>query len=233
MTYAVDLSNLALEANGTVAGITANATAISAISVGNSTVNTTINSTAFSISGSPVGGVNTSAQYLFSNTISFGNSTVNSSINATSLTVGSNVATFGTALYSVAGGNVGIGTSAPIYKLEVGGSARFGALNTQTVPTGNTLGGVGVTWNFTNFQAETNFWNLYTGAQRAFQFSQITGVGTYTDIMTLSGNGNVGIGNSTPGSALVVNGAIITGNTQLGNNQVATVAFAIAAAFAL
>ena len=75
MTYAVDLSNLALEANGAAAGITANATAISAISVGNSTVNTTIN--------------------------------------AIALTVGSNVATFGTAVYHVANGNIGISNAAP------------------------------------------------------------------------------------------------------------------------
>ena len=160
MTYAVDLSNLALEANGAAAGITANATAISAISVGNTTVNTTINATSFSISGSPVVGVNTSAQYLFSNTISFGNSTVNSSINTTSLIVGSNVATFGTAVYHVANGNVGIGTNAPSNTLSIVGTAG------------------------------------------------------------ISG-------------ALTVNGAITTGNTDLGNNQVATVAFAIAAAFAL
>jgi len=48
MTLAVDLSNLALEANGTAAGITANATTISAISIGNSTVNAVINSTTIS-----------------------------------------------------------------------------------------------------------------------------------------------------------------------------------------
>ena len=131
MTYAVDLSNLALEANGTAAGITANATAISTISVGNSTINTTINATSFSINGSPVVGVNTSAQYLFSNTISFGNSTVNSSINATSLTVGSNVATFGTAVYHVANGNVGIANTTPSNTLSVTGTAYIsGALTT-------------------------------------------------------------------------------------------------------
>ena len=42
MSYTQDLLNLAMEANGIVAGITANTTAISSISVGNSTVNTTI-----------------------------------------------------------------------------------------------------------------------------------------------------------------------------------------------
>ena len=51
MTYAVDLSNLALEANGAAAGITANTTAISAISVGNSTINTSINATSLAVSG--------------------------------------------------------------------------------------------------------------------------------------------------------------------------------------
>ena len=78
MTYAVDLSNLALEANGAAAGITANTTAISAISVGNSTVNSTINSTAFAI----------------------GNSTVNSTINSTAFSISGSFGTNGQVLTS-------------------------------------------------------------------------------------------------------------------------------------
>ena len=51
MTYAVDLSNLALEANGAAAGITTHATGISYISVGNSTVNSIVNSTGIYVDG--------------------------------------------------------------------------------------------------------------------------------------------------------------------------------------
>ena len=92
-------------------------------------------------------------------TVAIGNSTVNSTINSTALAIGSNTATFGTAVYHVANGNVGIGTNTPSNTLSVTGTAG------------------------------------------------------------ISG-------------ALTVNGAISTGNTDLGNNQVATVAFAIAAAIA-
>jgi hypothetical protein len=51
MSYTQDLLNLAMEANGIVAGITANTTAISSISVGNSTVNSSINATSLAVSG--------------------------------------------------------------------------------------------------------------------------------------------------------------------------------------
>jgi hypothetical protein len=155
MSQTTDLLNLSLEANGIGAGITANDTAISAISVGNATANTTVsasvqysNSTAYSNVGlfglvTSAGSlnlgnttansvINSTAHYTYANatnyvainstTISTGNATVNSSINATALVVGSNVATFGTTLYSVANGNVGIGNTTPTNKLSVQGN---------------------------------------------------------------------------------------------------------------
>ena len=210
MTYAVDLSNLALEANGAAAGITANTTAISAISVGNSTVNSTINATALAI----------------------GNSTVNSSINAIALSIGSNVAAFGTTFYSVANGNVGIQTSLP--------DAHF------HISSGSAKVRIGLTTSNQYIDisrdSPTGF-TIYNAAQASPYAGHIWQV-TSTEYMRITSNGNVGIGTNTPSNtlsvtgtagisgALTVNGAISTGNTNLGNNQVATVAFAIAAAIA-
>ena len=51
MSYTQDLLNLAMEANGIVAGITTHATGISYISVGNSTVNSIVNSTGIYVDG--------------------------------------------------------------------------------------------------------------------------------------------------------------------------------------
>jgi len=51
--------------------------------------------------------------------ISIGNVVVNSSLTSTSFAVGGNTATFGTAAYVVANGNVGINTSSPSTKLHV------------------------------------------------------------------------------------------------------------------
>ena len=158
---------------------------------------------------------------LSTSALTVGNSTVNTTVNATSLIVGSNVATFGTAVYHVANGNVGIQTSLPDAHFHISsGSAkvRIG------LTTSNQYADI--------YRDSPTGFIIYNAAQASPFTGHVWQVNS-TEYMRIAANGNVGIGNSTPGSALVVNGAIITGNTQLGNNQVATVAFAIAAAFAL
>jgi len=142
MTYAVDLSNLALEANGAGAGITANATAISAISVGNSTVNSSINATALVV-GSNVATFGTAVYHVANGNVGIANTTPSNTLSVTgtasisgALTTGSNTATFGTTLYSVANGNVGIGTSSPASKLDVAGTiTASAAAGTHTLDT--------------------------------------------------------------------------------------------------
>jgi hypothetical protein len=80
-------------------------------------------------------------------TVAAGNTTITGFANvSTTLQVGTNTATFGTAAYIVANGNVGLGNSAPAYKLEVTGdigldgiSVRDTATLTTTANTQTTL----------------------------------------------------------------------------------------------
>jgi hypothetical protein len=100
-------------------------------------------------------------------------------------------------------GNVGIGTTTPNERLAVtGGFSHFG-YNTTAIPTSDPLnGGLTVGWNRSSGAAEVNFYNVFNNATRAFQFSQKTGASTYTDLMTITGSGNVGIGTTTPGALI-------------------------------
>jgi hypothetical protein len=101
-----DLSKLARSANGIYNSITANATAITSMSVGgttinasgvsgnsniftgNTTVNATVNSTAFTVANSTANAVvNTTG-------LAVGNSTVNAAVNSTAFTVGNSTVTY-------------------------------------------------------------------------------------------------------------------------------------------
>jgi hypothetical protein len=105
-------------------------------------------------------------------------------------------------------GNVGIGTAVPNAALQVdGGFSKF-QFNTQTWPATDGGGGLVVGWNRTGLSAETNFYNVFPNAVMAFQFTQMTGTNTGTNLMTMLGNGYVGIGTTTPAYPLDVAGQI-------------------------
>jgi len=127
-------------------------------------------------------------------TLAAGNTTITGFIN-----VSTNTATFGTAVYVVSNGNVGIGMSSPIFPLQV-------KTNTGTPPQA--------------FQINTTDWTTTVGSALQFGFGAATG-NTYSEIRALangynqwnnlilqSGGGNVGIGITTPGSKLTVADAI-------------------------
>ena len=129
-------------------------------------------------------------------TLAAGNTTITGFIN-----VSTNTATFGTALYVVANGNVGIGMSSPIFPLQV-------KTNTGSPPQA--------------FQINTTDWTTTIGSALQFGFGAATG-NTYSEIRALangynqwnnlvlqSGGGGVYIGSTSGNAKLTVRG---TGNT--------------------
>ena len=98
------------------------------------------------------------------------------------------------ALFAKTGGNVGIGTTAPGYKLQVSGSI-YGGFADNDVPNagdGTLIGGGG-------------YWSLRPAVNHSFNIDVYNG-GSSTAAMTVLQNGNVGIGTTSPGYKLDVNG---------------------------
>lgn len=103
-------------------------------------------------------------------------------------------------------GNVGIGTTSPVAKLQVnGGNIWIG---------NNTDGSTRIEWNATN-----NISSLRSAKNGAVEtqlaFWTQTSAGSFAEKMRINGDGNVGIGTNSPNSKLEVNGTInLTGNIQ-------------------
>ncbi len=143
---------------------------------------------------------------------------------------------FGTNKYAAAfiNGNVGIGTAAPIYNLDItsssvnGGLRVYGPSANMIVLRDNNDGGgphIAIWPNISGvgtlrFQKSAiSQWNLYdrstvnTPTGRIFAINDAFGGG---DIMTFLGSGNVGIGCTNPSQALYVTGNIYATGTVLG-----------------
>jgi hypothetical protein len=146
---------------------------------------------------------------------------VNGSISSTSLTLSTNTATIGTAAYHVANGNFGIGTSSPAAKLDVFTSASLIAnLGSSSIDGGYLSYNTGGTnpWYLGSGQAIAV---LFSGSGSRSDFAIMGGTtanlifGTSnTERMRIDATGNVGIGNTTPGSKLTVGGdTYISGNS--------------------
>ena len=255
MSYTQDLLNLAMEANGIVAGITANTTAISAISVGNSTVNTTINSTALAI-GSNTATFGTTFYSVANGKVGIGTSSPTSRLTVTGgdteirdgnylmlrpvgngwdmrlqatgqqLDVLSGGALGSPIMSLLNGGNVGIGTTTPSNTLSVTGTVGIsGSLTSGQLilaaqaPEGgqinflnpdNSTTGLVVDVSIAHvgriFQTANNS-NLVLG-QLAGSGGVITLYTAASERMRIDSAGNIGIGNTAPGSKLTISGGV-------------------------
>ena len=125
------------------------------------------------------------------------------------------------------GGNVGIGTTAPIFKIEVYGTGQTTANLTDAGSRGNLLalnsdsgsagsGGALVFGNIQSVTANSLGWAAIKGVltdgsgrtvgDLAFSTRNATGDTALTERMRILGNGNVGIGTTTPAARLDVRG---------------------------
>ncbi|AWH86534.1 hypothetical protein HYN59_16105 [Flavobacterium album] len=145
---------------------------------------------------------------------------------ATTVTMGTNTlnfastATTGTSHYTIDGSTlnvdavndrVGIGTSTPGVTLDNAGSFHFAGAGTAT----QNLEGGYLTWNRTNLggtgQGYYGFLNHQGLGSGGFVFSTTKNNTTFSELMRITGSGNVGIGTTNPISVLeIVNDA--TGN---------------------
>jgi len=124
-------------------------------------------------------------------------------------------ATAGTQRIDASGNLVNIGTiaSGAITTTgtltQSGGYAYIGSFNSGTTPTYPTAGtALATAWNFTNGSRDISLWNTDTAnngtSNPSFIFRQLTGASSRSDLMTIQANGNVGIGTTSPTSALYV-----------------------------
>jgi hypothetical protein len=116
-----------------------------------------------------------------------------------------------------AAGNLGIGTITPSATLEVLGTAKFGGQNANLDIAGNlpvyqNLSGTGkmlIGWNRTAGAGETDFVaNEGGGSEGGFAFYSYNNASLEKQLLRVLGNGDVGIGTSTPREKLSVNGNI-------------------------
>lgn len=128
-----------------------------------------------------------------------------------------------------AAGNLGIGTIAPSATLEVLGTAKFGGHNANLDVSGNpaayqNLVGTGkmlIGWNRSAGAGETDFIaNEGAGSEGGFAFYSYNNASQERQLLRFLGNGDVGIGTSTPTERLTVNGKIKANEIRVdGNGQ--------------
>ena len=94
----------------------------------------------------------------------------------------------------LSGGNVGVGTNNPSYKLEANGIVA------------SYVSGQAGYWTYNGGSTAEWFTGQRSGTDHAYKISQVV-AGTYTERVTITTGGDVGIGTSSPSQKLTVQGA--------------------------
>jgi hypothetical protein len=114
------------------------------------------------------------------------------------------------AMFIKDGGNVGIGTTGPLAKLDVDlGYIRTSYNSAGAYPSYDGTSFLNMGGNFSVGYAEVDFWNSFNGGDafvRGFGFLQQTGASSNRALMRITGAGNVSIGTEMPLHRLHLNG---------------------------
>ena len=129
-----------------------------------------------------------------------GNAAVGGALSSANLTTTTNTATFGTAAYVVANGNIGIGTASPGSRLHIVGSEVRLQTTDAFYSIANTTGG-----RYGYFRGVGSGLQIVAEAAAANIIYLQT---TATPDVALIANGNLGIGNTSPSHRLRVQGDI-------------------------
>ena len=165
-----------------------------------------------------------------------GNVIIASALTSANLTTTTNVATIGTAAYFVSNGNVGIGTSSPLQRVDIRGGNGTGGITGPSSGTWAATITMNQDANTYNGLAVSNRWASDTStildagmgwngvAAGYYSVFTIDGLGQAifkpqrTEAMRINSSGNVGIGTSSPGERFSVSG----GNLRVDGNTAST-----------